>query len=60
MHIPLPSKIRVEILDPIDISSDSDKENDADYVDSIYQKVEQSIQAGVDRLAAKRKFPIFG
>jgi 1-acyl-sn-glycerol-3-phosphate acyltransferase len=60
MHIPLPSKIRIEILDPIDVGNDSDKENDAEYVDSIYKEVEQSIQAGVNRLAAKRKFPIFG
>jgi len=60
MHIPLPSKIRVELLDPIEVSRDTDKENDQTYVDGLYKKVEQSIQAGVDRLAAKRKFPVFG
>ncbi|PCJ30370.1 MAG: hypothetical protein COA99_18205 [Moraxellaceae bacterium] len=60
MHIPLPSKIRVEIQDPIEVSCDEDKQNDAAYVDSIYAQVEQSIQAGVDRLAKKRRFPIFG
>ena len=60
MHIPLPSKIRVELLDPIEVSQDSDKENDQDYVDKLYTAVERSIQAGVNRLAAKRKFPVFG
>ena len=60
MHIPLPSKIRIELLDPIDVSKDTDKENDQVYVDQLYKKVERSIQAGVNRLAAKRKFPVFG
>ena len=60
MHIPLPSKIRVELLDPIEVSRDTDKENDQAYIDGLYKKVEQSIQAGVNRLAEKRKFPVFG
>ena len=60
MHIPLPSKIRIELLDPIEVSKDTDKENDQVYVDQLYKKVERSIQAGVNRLAAKRKFPVFG
>ena len=47
MHILLPAKIRVEIIDPIDISDDPDKENDTNYVDSIYQKVEQR-QGSID------------
>jgi len=60
MHIPLPSKIRVELLDPIEVSTDPEKENDQDYIDKLYTKVERSIQAGVDHLATKRKFPVFG
>lgn len=60
MHIPLPAKIRTEILDPIEIDNDPERENDAEYVDRIYCQVETAIQAGVDRLARKRKFPIFG
>lgn len=60
MHIPLPAKIRTEILDPIEIDSDPERENDAEYVDRIYRQVETAIQAGVDRLARKRKFPVFG
>lgn len=60
LHIPLPAKIRTEILDPIEVVDDIEKENDAEYVDEIYKKVENSIQAGVNRLASKRRFPIFG
>lgn len=60
LHIPLPAKIRTEILDPIEIVNDIEKENDTEYVNSIYQKVENAIQSGVDRLARQRRFPVFG
>lgn len=60
MHIPLPAKIRTEILDPITVDSDPERANDAEYVDAIYQQVEAAIQAGMDRLARRRRFPIFG
>ncbi|AEF40832.1 lysophospholipid acyltransferase family protein [Hoyosella subflava] len=60
MHIPLPAKIRTEILEPIMVDSDPDRVNDAEYVDAIYQQVESAIQAGMDRLAQRRRFPIFG
>lgn len=60
MHIPLPAKIRTEILEPIEIDSDPDRENDQDYVDKKYNEVERSIQDGVNRLARQRKLPFFG
>ena len=60
MHIPLPAKIRIKLLEPIELTNDLDKVNDAQYVHGIYDQVEQSIQAGVDALAAKRKFRVFG
>jgi len=59
-HVPLPAKIRTEFLEPIYFDSDPDKENDNAYVDRMYKEVESSIQAGMDRLAKKRKFPIWG
>jgi 1-acyl-sn-glycerol-3-phosphate acyltransferase len=59
-HIPLPAKIRTEFLDPIYLDSDTEKENDNDYVGEIYKEIESAIQAGMDRLAKKRKFPILG
>ncbi len=59
-HLPLPAKIRTEILDPIEVDDDPERENDEKYVQSIYDEVHASIQAGVDRLATQRRFPVFG
>jgi 1-acyl-sn-glycerol-3-phosphate acyltransferase len=60
MHLPLPAKIRTELLDPIELTDDLDKANDRQYVDEVYVEVERSIQAGMDRLARRRSFPVFG
>lgn len=59
-HIPLPSKIRTEFLEPIYLDADPAKADDPAYVHRMYLEVESRIQAGMDRLAKKRKFPIFG
>jgi 1-acyl-sn-glycerol-3-phosphate acyltransferase len=59
-HVPLPAKIRTEFQEPIYFDTDRDKENDNEYVGRMYKEVEASIQAGMDRLARKRKFPIWG
>ena len=59
-HVPLPAKIRTEFLEPIYFDADPDKENDNEYVGRMYKEVESCIQAGMDRLAKKRKFPIWG
>ena len=59
-HVPLPAKIRTEFLEPIYMDPDREKENDQAYVDTMYREVESAIQAGMDRLAKKRKFPIWG
>ena len=59
MHLPLPAKIRTEILDPIHLDVDTTAENDNDYVDRIYRDFESALQAGVDSLAAKRTLPVF-
>jgi 1-acyl-sn-glycerol-3-phosphate acyltransferase len=60
MHLPLPAKIRTELLAPIHLDADPDKADDKAYVDEIYHEVEAAIQAGMDRLAKRRSFPIFG
>ena len=60
MHIPYPAKIRTEILDPVEIDTDPERENDTAYVDKKYKEVESAIQAGVHRLAGRRKGLIFG
>jgi len=60
MHIPLPAKIRTEILDPIEIDADPERENDNAYVDRIYARVEECIQDGVNRFAKTRRMPVIG
>ncbi len=58
-HLPLPAKIRTELLDPIHVDHDPERVNDREYVESIYREVESAIQGGMDRLANQRRFPIF-
>jgi hypothetical protein len=50
-HLPLPSKIVVEALDPIEVDSDDQ---------AVHDQVEGALQAAVDRLAAERRFPVIG
>jgi 1-acyl-sn-glycerol-3-phosphate acyltransferase len=59
-HLPLPAKIRTELLDPIHVDHDPERVNDRQYVESIYREVESAIQDAMDRLAKQRRFPIFG
>jgi len=59
-HVPLPAKIRTELLDPIDVDEDPGRVDDEAYVRKIYDQVHAEIQAGMDRLAARRKVPILG
>jgi 1-acyl-sn-glycerol-3-phosphate acyltransferase len=59
-HVPLPAKIRTEILDPIEVDTDPDRAGDTAYVQKVYDEVEAVIQAGMDRLAARRTLPVLG
>jgi 1-acyl-sn-glycerol-3-phosphate acyltransferase len=59
-HLPLPAKIRTELLDPIHVDKDPERANDRAYVNSIYAEVESAIQRKMDHLAKRRRFPIFG
>jgi len=59
-HIPLPAKIRTELLEPIYLDSDPARLDDQDYVDAVYEDIESRIQVAMDELATKRRFPIFG
>jgi 1-acyl-sn-glycerol-3-phosphate acyltransferase len=59
-HVPLPAKIRTELLDPIEVDSDPGRVDDRAYVQKIYDQVEAEIQAGMDRLAARRRLPVLG
>ena len=50
-HIPLPAKIVIEVQEPIEVDHDDQ---------AVYDKVVASLQAGVNRLAAERRFPVIG
>jgi 1-acyl-sn-glycerol-3-phosphate acyltransferase len=59
-HLPLPAKIRTELLDPIYVDTDPERVKDRAYVDSVYREVQSAIQHAMDRLAKRRRFPVFG
>ncbi|RBY76211.1 glycerol acyltransferase [Blastococcus sp. TF02-09] len=59
-HVPLPAKIRTELLEPIEVDDDPERADDEAYVQKIYDQVEAEIQAGMDRLAARRSLPVLG
>src|SRR3954453_8414155 len=59
-HLPLPAKIRTELLDPIEVDHDPERADDDAYVRSVYDRVEAAVQAGMDALAARRRLPLFG
>src|SRR5947209_13771592 len=50
-RLPLPAKIAIEVQDPIDVDGDDQ---------AVHDKVMASLQGGVDRLAAERRFPVIG
>jgi 1-acyl-sn-glycerol-3-phosphate acyltransferase len=58
-HLPLPAKIRTELLEPVYLDRDPERAADQQYVEDVYHDVEGRIQAGVDALATRRRFPIF-
>lgn len=59
-QIPLPAKIRTALQPPVHVETDPERARDDDYVQQIYDEVEASIQAGMDALARRRAFPLFG
>ena len=59
-ELPLPTKIRTAFQPAVKLSRDPAKAKDDDYVERKYDEVQQSIQDGMDTLARRRAFPIFG
>jgi 1-acyl-sn-glycerol-3-phosphate acyltransferase len=59
-ELPLPTKIRTAFQPPVKLSRDPEKAEDDAYVERKYDEVQQSIQDGMDTLARRRAFPIFG
>ena len=59
-EIPLPTKIRTAFQPPVTVEPDPDLARDDEYVDAKYEEVRQRIQHGMDVLARRRRFPVFG
>jgi 1-acyl-sn-glycerol-3-phosphate acyltransferase len=57
VNMPLPTKIVTRVLEPIDITAQFGADPDVDQIDAY---VRQTMQQGLDELATKRRFPIFG
>jgi hypothetical protein len=55
--MPLPSKIVAEVLPPIDVVAQWEHDPDVRVIDG---RVRRAMQAGLDRLARARRFPIIG
>jgi 1-acyl-sn-glycerol-3-phosphate acyltransferase len=56
-HIPLPAKITIEVLAPIDLREQFGPEPD---LDEVYEHVMRVMQETLDGLAAERRFPVIG
>jgi 1-acyl-sn-glycerol-3-phosphate acyltransferase len=59
-EIPFPTKIRTAFQEPVEVGADPELATDDDYVAEKYEEVEDSIQRGMDRLARRRRLPLFG
>ena len=56
-HIPLPAKITIQVLDPIDLH---ERYGDDPDLDKVYDDVISQMQDTLDMLAAERTLPVFG
>jgi 1-acyl-sn-glycerol-3-phosphate acyltransferase len=54
-HLPLPAKITIEVLEPIDVRA-----RFGDDVDAAYDAIASLMQSALDRLAAERRWPVIG
>lgn len=59
-QFPLPAKIRTRLMPAVALDHDAGRADDDAYVDEKYSEVQDSIQSGMDALARKRAFPLFG
>jgi 1-acyl-sn-glycerol-3-phosphate acyltransferase len=56
-HIPLPAKITVETLPPIDLREEFGPDPD---LDDVYDHIRRVMQDALDALAGERRFPVLG
>lgn len=56
-HLPLPAKITIEVLEPIDVRAEYGADPD---LDRAYADITGRMQETLDRLASERRFPVIG
>ena len=56
-HIPLPAKITIQVLEPIDLRREFGEHPD---VDAVYDEIVARMQRALDQLAAERRLPLIG
>jgi 1-acyl-sn-glycerol-3-phosphate acyltransferase len=56
-HIPLPAKLTVDVLEPINLRKQFGRDPD---IDEIYEYVTGTMQESLDGLAAERRLPVLG
>jgi 1-acyl-sn-glycerol-3-phosphate acyltransferase len=56
-HLPLPAKITIQVLDPIDVREEFGEDPD---IDEVYDEILARMQRELDALAAERRFPVLG
>ncbi len=56
-HLPLPAKITIEALPPIDLSEEFGEAPD---LDEVYDHLVRAMQETLDALSAERRFPLIG
>jgi 1-acyl-sn-glycerol-3-phosphate acyltransferase len=59
-EVPLPTKIRTTFGKAIELDTDPERAQDDEYVEAMYDQVCDAIQSGMDRLARRRRLPLFG
>jgi hypothetical protein len=59
-EIPFPTEIKTAFQEPIEIDVDLERARDDGYLRDRYEPVQDTIQAGMDALARRRKLPLFG
>ncbi len=59
-HIPLPSKVKVRVLEPIHFDDAPEDAENPDVVRRRFYQVVRVMQSALDGMAAKRRWPLFG
>jgi hypothetical protein len=56
-HVPLPSKLTMEVLPAVDLEAEFGEDPDAD---DVYEHLVARMQETLDTLVAERRYPVLG